>query len=65
MGNVSVGQGNQRDKNENRADKDDLAVNKTFGEEGTNKTQPEPDPNATPSDVPGLGKHIERSPFTR
>ncbi|RYE84527.1 MAG: hypothetical protein EOO65_02135 [Methanosarcinales archaeon] len=64
MGDVSVGQGNQRDKNETGVDKN-TPLNKTFGEEGTNKTQPEPDPNATSSDVPGLGKHIERSPFTR
>ena len=36
-----------------------------YGEEGTNKTQPEPDPAAQPSDVPGGAKHSERTPVTR
>lgn len=40
------------------------APTRTFGEEGTNKTQPVPDPNARPSDV-GSGKFIEPTPFTR
>ncbi len=39
--------------------------NKTFGEEGTNKTHPLPDPKAQPGDAPGGGKHMEPSPFLR
>ena len=38
---------------------------RTFGEEGTNKTQPTPDPNARPSDVGAGGKFMEPTPFTR
>ena len=64
MTSTSVGQGEGLDKNEN-----DVTVGKpkkkTFGEEGTNKTQPLPDPKAKPSDVPGSGKHMEPSPFVR
>lgn len=64
MSEASVGQGNQNDKNEN-----DLGSGKgskkTFGEEGTNKTQSKPDPNAEPSDVGAGGKFIEPTPFTR
>lgn len=63
MAEASVGQGNPGDNNENEVNKD-TASKKTFGEEGTNKTQPKPDPNAEPSDVGG-GKFIERTPFTR
>ncbi|HQR99873.1 MULTISPECIES: hypothetical protein [unclassified Polaromonas] len=63
MADVSVGQGNQRDQNETEVEKDS-ALNKTFGEEGTNKTQSKPDRNAKPTDV-GAGKWIEPSPFTR
>jgi hypothetical protein len=40
-------------------------VEKTFGEEGTNKTQPRPDPSAKPSEVGGGRKFIEPTPFTR
>lgn len=64
MAEASVGQGGPDDDNEN-----DVGSNspsrKTFGEEGTNKTQPKPDPNAKPSDVGGGGKFIEPTPFTR
>jgi hypothetical protein len=63
MADVSVGQGNRRDRNENEVEKDST-LNKTFGEEGTNKVQPKPDPNAKPTDV-GSGKWIEPAPFTR
>ena len=63
MSATSVGQADGGDKNEN----DDSAgkPKKTFGEEGTNKTQPVPDPKAKPSEVPGSGKHMEPSPFVR
>lgn len=64
MHDVSVGQGGKRDDNENEVRKD-KTLNKTFGEEGTNRTQPKPDPHAKPSDVPGRGKFIEPSPFVR
>ncbi|MGC1172796.1 hypothetical protein [Polaromonas sp.] len=64
MHDVSVGQADGRDDNENEVQKD-RTLNKTFGEEGTNKTQPKPNPHAKPSDVPSGGKHIEPSPFTR
>jgi len=64
MRDVSVGQGNGLDNNENDVQKDNT-LNKTFGEEGTNKTQPMPDPDAKPSDVLGGGKHIPSSPYTR
>ena len=63
MADVSVGQGNQRDRNENEVEKDST-LNKTFGEEGTNKAQPRPDPNTKPVDV-GVGKGIEPQPFSR
>jgi hypothetical protein len=61
---MSAGQRNESDGNQQGAEKDD-SLNKTFGEEGTNKTQPVPDPKAKPSDVPSGGKHIEPSPYTR
>ncbi|MEO8015380.1 MAG: hypothetical protein ABI642_14670 [Polaromonas sp.] len=64
MGNTSVGNGNQTDKNETDVKKDGGA-NKTFGEEGSNKTQSKPDPNAKPSDVGNGGKFIEPTPFVR
>jgi hypothetical protein len=64
MHDVSVGQGDGRDGNENKVQKD-KTLNKTFGEEGTNKTQSKPDPDAKPSDVPSGGKHIPASPYTR
>lgn len=64
MAEASVGQGNPGDNNENEVNKKDTASKKTFGEEGTNKTQPKPDPNAKPSNGGG-GKFIERTPFTR
>lgn len=63
MTNTSVGQGEGKDNNENDASAQ--PDRKTFGEEGTNKTQRVPDPKARPSDVPGSGKHIEPSPFIR
>jgi hypothetical protein len=63
MADVSVGQGSGRDDNETDVQKE-TAPKKTFGEEGTNKTQPKPDPNAEPSDVGGC-KFIESTPFTR
>jgi hypothetical protein len=62
MGATSVGQGGGRDANENEVTP---AQPKTFGEEGTNKTQPVPDPKAQPSDVPGRGKHMEPTPYVR
>ena len=62
MADVSVGQGNRRDQNENEVEKDST-LNKTFGEEGTNKAQPKPAPNARPIDVGDKG--IESPPFTR
>ncbi len=64
MHGVSTGQGENFDDNENDVRKEG-PLNKTFGEEGTNKTQPRPDPDAKPSDVPGSGKHIPSSPYTR
>ncbi|MDP3309341.1 MAG: hypothetical protein Q8S56_00080 [Polaromonas sp.] len=64
MGDASIGQGKPGDKNENKVDKKTTS-RKTFGEEGTNKPQPEPDPNAKPSDVGAGGKFIESTPFTR
>ncbi|MBA3594909.1 MAG: hypothetical protein H0W47_14105 [Polaromonas sp.] len=63
MGDASIGLGKPGDSNENEVEKDKVP-SKTFGEEGTNKTQPKPDPNAKPSDVGG-GKFIESTPFTR
>jgi hypothetical protein len=63
MTQASIGQGGQRDSNENVPQKGE-EPKKTFGEEGTNKTQSEPDPNAKPSDVGG-GKFIAPTPFTR
>lgn len=63
MADVSVGQGNQRDANETDVGKD-RNLNKTFGEEGTNKTQSKPDPKAKPTDT-GSGKWVEPSPFNR
>lgn len=51
------------------ADQDDArkntSVNGDVADEGTNKTQPEPDPQAKVSDLPRSGKHMERSPFVR
>lgn len=64
MNDVSVGQGGQKDDNETHAEKD-KTLNKTFGEEGTNKTQAVPDPKATRSEIPGTGKHMDSSPFVR
>ncbi|HYW56079.1 MAG TPA: hypothetical protein VE934_03915 [Polaromonas sp.] len=64
MGHTSVGVGDSRDNNENDADPVD-AEKKTFGEEGTNKTQPLPDPKAKPDDVPGSGKHVSSTPYVR
>ena len=64
MSDVSVGQGDATDSNENAAEKGRNNNSKTFGEEGTNKTQPLPDPDAKPSDV-GLGKFTESTPYTR
>lgn len=63
MSTTSVGQGDGKDDNENDASAQ--PDRKTFGEEGTNKTQPKPDPKAKPTDVPGSGKHMEPSPFVR
>lgn len=62
--NVSVGQGGVEDSNENAVNPQQKPA-KTFGDEGTNKTQPVPDPNAKPEEVPGLGKHVNPSPYTR
>lgn len=64
MPDVSVGPGGPEDGNENAVDKNHTPE-KTFGEEGTNKTQPSPNPHATPSDVPGPGKHVNPSPYVR
>jgi hypothetical protein len=64
MRHAGVRPDSQRNGNKNDAEKG-TAPNKTFGEEGTNKTQPKPDPNAQPADVPGSGKHMEPSPFVR
>lgn len=64
MGDASIGKGKPGDDNENGIDKNTIPK-KTFGEEGTNKTQPNPDPSAKPSDVGGGGKFIESTPFTR
>lgn len=64
MGDASIGQGKSSDNNENAVEKDAIP-SKTFGEEGTNKTQSKPDPNAQASDVGGGGKFIESTPFTR
>ncbi|MDO8375128.1 MAG: hypothetical protein Q7T39_24620 [Polaromonas sp.] len=64
MHDVSAGQGDERDDKESGVRKD-KALNKTAGEEGTNRTQPQPDPHAKPSEVPGRGKFIEPSPFVR
>lgn len=61
---VSMGPGGKDDDND-ASEKRDRTLNKTFGEEGTNKTQPVPDPTANSSEVPGSGKHIQSSPFTR
>lgn len=36
-----------------------------YGEEGTNKTLPEPKPDDAPSDEPGHTRHIPKSPYTR
>ncbi len=64
MSHTSVGAGDSRDSNENDVDPVDTQK-KTFGEEGTNKTQPLPDPKAKPEDVPEIGKHISSTPFVR
>ena len=64
MVNTSIGQGGQRDGNENTATKNQ-AGKKTFGEQGTNKTQKKPDPHAKPSEVPNKGKYMEKTPFVR
>ena len=63
---MSAGQRNKGDRNRpGTGTRKDDSLNKTYGEEGTNKTQPFPDPKAKPSDVPSGGKHIEPSPYTR
>lgn len=36
-----------------------------YGEEGTNKTLPEPKSDNAPSDEPGHTRHIPNSPYTR
>ncbi|MBA4329789.1 MAG: hypothetical protein C0428_16310 [Polaromonas sp.] len=64
MGDTSIGQGQPADSNNTQVDKN-KTPRKTFGEEGSNKTQSKPDPNAQPSDVGAGGKFIEPSPFTR
>ncbi|MES2424040.1 MAG: hypothetical protein V4562_06410 [Pseudomonadota bacterium] len=64
MTNTSVGQGAGRDGNENVVNRNQPAK-KTFGEEGSNKTQKKPDPHAQPSDVPNEGKYVGKSPFVR
>ena len=64
MTEVSVGQGGKNDDND-ASEKADKTMTKTFGEEGTNKTQSLPDPHAKPSDEAGSGKRIPSSPFTR
>ncbi|MDP2818255.1 MAG: hypothetical protein Q8O29_08225 [Polaromonas sp.] len=63
MGETSVGQGKHGDDNENQVKKD-APPSKTLGEEGTNKTQSQPDPNAKPSEAGG-GKFIDPTPFNR
>jgi hypothetical protein len=64
MAETSIGQGKAGDDNENKVAKN-ADPQKTFGEEGTNKTQSQPDPNAKASDVGVGGKFIESKPFTR
>lgn len=64
MVNTGTGQGGQRDGNENTGTKDQTAK-KTPSEEGTNKTQPKPDPHAKRSEVPNKGKYMEKTPFVR
>jgi len=64
MTEVSVGKGGKYDDND-ASEKADKTMIKTFGEEGTNKTQSVPDPKAKPSDVAGSGKYIQSSPFVR
>jgi len=54
MSTTSVGQGSGRDKNEN-AISAGKPKKKTFGEEGTNKVQPAPDPKAKCSGDSPLG----------
>ncbi len=44
--------------------KDEVDAHQIFGEEGTNKTQPKPDPQAKPSDA-GESKFIDPTPFNR
>lgn len=60
-----TGKNSKNDDGKSEGKKDRRMRNKVFGEEGTNKTQPKPDPHAKPSDVPGGGKFIEPSPFIR
>ena len=64
MAAISVGQGGKDDDND-ASEKADRTLAKTFGEEGTNKTQPHPDPDAKPSDVAKSRKYIQSSPFVR
>jgi hypothetical protein len=64
MHQVSARQRKKGDGKPQDVAKDD-ARSKSFGEEGTNKTQPIPDPSAKPSDVSIGGKHVEPSPYTR
>lgn len=59
-----TGKNSKRDDGKSEGQKDRMR-SKAFGEEGTNKTQPKPDPHAKPSDVSGGGKFIEPSPFIR
>lgn len=73
MSQVSVGQGNERDKNEKHdpAASPGAKSSKTlgdFGDEGTNHTVSQPKPDGAPSEEPGhagKSKHIEKSPYTR
>jgi hypothetical protein len=57
---------NQGSADHDRTDKNPVPpLKKNYGEEGTNKTQPQPDPHAKPSDVGVGGKFIEPTPFRR
>lgn len=73
MSQVSVGQGNNRDKNESHvpAATPGAKPGKTlgeFGDEGTNQTIPQPKPDGAPSEELGNAvqpKHVEKTPYTR
>lgn len=64
MHDASAAQGGESGTNGSKVRKG-KTLNKTVEEAGTNRTQPQPDPHAKPSDAPGCGKFIEPSPFVR